>query len=177
MEQVGYGELSLTTTGFDYPMLAGNLASILISTIVTVIVSLVKPDDKPYDWEGTRSLLMVEEEFTGASVNCFGAVCEHIKCSNANTCAHTRNLSADPPGSQHLSYISYVESEPNDWSCRLTSGSNSQACICRRVYGPSLSQSTWRLVMSFDLRRPTAKHVHVTEYTVLFSQRHVDTRA
>lgn len=63
--KVGYGELSLTTTGFDYPMLAGNLASILISTIVTVIVSLVKPDDTPYDWEGTRSLLMVEEEFTG----------------------------------------------------------------------------------------------------------------
>lgn len=63
--QIGYGELTLDTTGLDYPMLAGNLASILISIIVTTVVSLVKPDAKPYDWEGTRNLLMVEEEFTG----------------------------------------------------------------------------------------------------------------
>ncbi len=63
---MGYGELSLSTTGLDYPMLAGNLASILISIFVCVAVSLIKPDEKPYDWEGTRNLQMVEEEFTGA---------------------------------------------------------------------------------------------------------------
>mmetsp|Transcript_3555 Transcript_3555/g.10340 ORF Transcript_3555/g.10340 Transcript_3555/m.10340 type:complete len:694 (-) Transcript_3555:691-2772(-) len=63
--KVGYGELTLATTGKDYPMLAGNLASMLVGMFVTIAVSLIKPDDKPYDWESTRNLKMVEEEFTG----------------------------------------------------------------------------------------------------------------
>lgn len=65
MLQVGYTHINLTTTGYNYPMLAGNLASILISMFVCVVVSLIKPNAKPYDWESTRNLAMVEEEFTG----------------------------------------------------------------------------------------------------------------
>lgn len=61
--KVGYGAVNLTTTGYNYPMLAGNLASILVSTFVCTVVSLIKPDN--YTWEGTRNLKMVEEEDTG----------------------------------------------------------------------------------------------------------------
>jgi SSS family transporter len=61
--KVGYGEVNLTTTGYNYPMLAGNLASILISTFVCVIVSLIRPDN--FNWDATRNLKMVEEEFSG----------------------------------------------------------------------------------------------------------------
>lgn len=43
--KVYYGELSVKTTGMEYPTLAGNLAAIMTGLIVSVVVSLVKPDD------------------------------------------------------------------------------------------------------------------------------------
>ena len=49
-----YGELTVKTTGMEYPTLAGNLAAILTGLIVTVVVSLIKPDD--FDWEITRAI-------------------------------------------------------------------------------------------------------------------------
>ena len=61
---MGYNDINLDTTGKDYPMLAGNLAAILISAFVCIVVSLIKPDN--FNWDATRNLQMVEEEWTGA---------------------------------------------------------------------------------------------------------------
>ena len=47
-----YGSLSVSTTGMEYPTLAGNLAALLIGLIVTVAVSLYKPE--PFSWDTTR---------------------------------------------------------------------------------------------------------------------------
>ncbi|CAD6563839.1 MAG: hypothetical protein ASARMPREDX12_000089 [Alectoria sarmentosa] len=47
-----YGSLSVSTTGMEYPTLAGNLAAIMTGLIVTVSVSLAKPE--PFDWDTTR---------------------------------------------------------------------------------------------------------------------------
>ena len=47
-----YGSLSVTTTGMEYPTLAGNLAAIMVGLIVSVSVSLAKP--APFDWDQTR---------------------------------------------------------------------------------------------------------------------------
>ncbi|EXJ68056.1 uncharacterized protein A1O5_08671 [Cladophialophora psammophila CBS 110553] len=52
--KVYYGELNLTTTGSNYATLAGNLAAIMTGLIVSVVVSLLKPDD--YDWSSTRAI-------------------------------------------------------------------------------------------------------------------------
>lgn len=52
--KVYYGEITLTTTGANYPTLAGNLAAIMTGLIVTTVVSLIKPDD--FDWEITRAI-------------------------------------------------------------------------------------------------------------------------
>jgi urea-proton symporter len=52
--QVHYGELTLTSTGANFPTLAGNLAAIMTGLIVTVVVSLIKPDN--YDWNATRAI-------------------------------------------------------------------------------------------------------------------------
>ena len=52
--KVYYGKLTVTTTGMEYPTLAGNLAAIMTGLIVTVVVSLIKPDD--FDWEITRAI-------------------------------------------------------------------------------------------------------------------------
>jgi hypothetical protein len=49
-----YGEITVETTGLSYPTLAGNLASIMTGLIVTVVVSLIKPDN--FDWEVTRAI-------------------------------------------------------------------------------------------------------------------------
>ncbi|KAK7529954.1 solute symporter family transporter [Phyllosticta citribraziliensis] len=51
-----YGELTLHTTGLQYPTLAGNLAAIMMGLIVTVVVSLALPDPQPFDWEITRAI-------------------------------------------------------------------------------------------------------------------------
>jgi hypothetical protein len=47
-----YGSLSVTTTGMEYPTLAGNLAAVMTGLIVTISVSLAKPE--PFDWDQTR---------------------------------------------------------------------------------------------------------------------------
>lgn len=52
--KVYYGELTIETTGASYPTLAGNMASLLTGLIVTVGVSLAKPDD--FDWSITRAI-------------------------------------------------------------------------------------------------------------------------
>ena len=49
-----YGSLSVSTTGMEYPTLAGNLAALMTGLIVTVAVSLAKPE--PFDWDITRSI-------------------------------------------------------------------------------------------------------------------------
>lgn len=49
-----YGTLTVATTGMEYPTLAGNLAAIMTGLIVSVCVSLAKPE--AFDWETTRSI-------------------------------------------------------------------------------------------------------------------------
>ena len=49
-----YGEITVATTGLEYTTLAGCLASIMTGLIVTVTISLIKPDD--FDWEITRAI-------------------------------------------------------------------------------------------------------------------------
>ena len=52
------GEVTVESTGQNYPMLIGNLVAICFSGIVCIAVSLMDPDD--YDWESTRNIRMVE---------------------------------------------------------------------------------------------------------------------
>ncbi|KAL4993226.1 Sodium:solute symporter family-domain-containing protein [Aspergillus recurvatus] len=49
-----YGELTVATTGANYPTLAGNMASVLTGLILAVGISLLKPDD--FNWEKTRAI-------------------------------------------------------------------------------------------------------------------------
>lgn len=55
-----YGELTLSSTGANYPTLAGNLAAMLTSLVVSVTVSLANPQN--FDWNITRSINLVETE-------------------------------------------------------------------------------------------------------------------
>ncbi|KAJ6614597.1 solute symporter family transporter [Mycena sp. CBHHK59/15] len=49
-----YGEITVATTGLEYPTLAGNLSAIMTGLIVSVVVSWIKPDN--FDWEVTRAI-------------------------------------------------------------------------------------------------------------------------
>lgn len=49
-----YGELTLESTGSNYATLAGNLTAITTGLIVSVVVSLIKPDN--FDWSTTRAI-------------------------------------------------------------------------------------------------------------------------
>jgi hypothetical protein len=52
--KVYYGEITLASTGSNYATLAGNLAAIMTGLIVSVVVSLIKPDN--FDWSTTRAI-------------------------------------------------------------------------------------------------------------------------
>lgn len=49
-----FGELTIASTGHEYSTLAGNMAAVFTGLIVTVLVSIVKPQN--FDWEVTRSI-------------------------------------------------------------------------------------------------------------------------
>lgn len=49
-----FGELTIASTGHEYSTLAGNMAAIFTGLIVTVIVSLIKPQN--FDWAITRGI-------------------------------------------------------------------------------------------------------------------------
>ncbi|KAJ3339505.1 hypothetical protein HDU91_001012, partial [Kappamyces sp. JEL0680] len=57
---IQYGAINLDTTFGDYPMLTGNLFSLFSSGIVTVLISLAKPDN--FDWKKFNVLSQVSEE-------------------------------------------------------------------------------------------------------------------
>ncbi|CAN0306514.1 unnamed protein product, partial [Scytosiphon promiscuus] len=65
------GEITIFSTGQNYPMLTGNLIAICFSGLVCTVVSLADPDD--YDWQSTRNIAMVEVDdnawFTDADYN------------------------------------------------------------------------------------------------------------
>jgi|Transcript_7346 SSS family transporter len=60
-----FGEVSLASTGSNYPMLAGNLVAILSSGLICTVISLMNPDD--YQFEETRAIKQVEEDKSGLS--------------------------------------------------------------------------------------------------------------
>jgi urea-proton symporter len=61
--QVYYGEITLASTGSNYATLAGCLAAIMTGLIVSVVVTLIKPDN--YDWVSTRAINAEHADLTG----------------------------------------------------------------------------------------------------------------
>ncbi|KAG0034897.1 hypothetical protein BGZ81_002304 [Podila clonocystis] len=57
------GEINLATTGTDQAMLAGNLGALLGGGLISVVISLIKPDN--YTFEATRSLKQVTDDMVG----------------------------------------------------------------------------------------------------------------
>ncbi|KAG0057236.1 hypothetical protein BGZ83_000649 [Gryganskiella cystojenkinii] len=57
------GEITLATTGTDQAMLAGNLGALIGGGAISVILSLLNPDD--YTFEATRSLKQVTDDVIG----------------------------------------------------------------------------------------------------------------
>ncbi|KAF4535270.1 Solute symporter family transporter [Lasiodiplodia theobromae] len=51
-----YGGLSVEATGREYPTLAGNLGAVGMGLVLSVGVSLLWPDERPFDWEATRGI-------------------------------------------------------------------------------------------------------------------------
>ncbi|KAK5134039.1 hypothetical protein LTR08_007044 [Meristemomyces frigidus] len=49
-----FGEITITSTGTEYATLAGNLAAIMTGLIVTVVVSVIRPQN--FDWAITRGI-------------------------------------------------------------------------------------------------------------------------
>ncbi|KAF9901247.1 hypothetical protein EC991_006375 [Linnemannia zychae] len=54
------GEITLATTGTDQAMLAGNLGALISGGVISVIISLLKPDN--YTFDGTRALQQVTDD-------------------------------------------------------------------------------------------------------------------
>lgn len=63
--QVYYGEITLASTGSNYATLAGCLAALMTGLIVSVVVTLIKPDN--YDWASTRAINAEHADLTGVA--------------------------------------------------------------------------------------------------------------
>jgi len=50
-----YGELTVATTGAMYPTMSGNLGSCCSGFIISIIVTLIKPDNE-FDWSETKRI-------------------------------------------------------------------------------------------------------------------------
>ena len=49
--QIMNGSITIITTGLNPPLLTGNVFSVGISAILVVAISLIFPDQGPFDWE------------------------------------------------------------------------------------------------------------------------------
>ena len=54
------GVVTIDTLGGDFPMLAGNVVAILLSGLICVVVSLIKP--QKYDWALMKEIPLVEDD-------------------------------------------------------------------------------------------------------------------
>lgn len=75
------GVINVTTSGQNYPMLAGNLASIGVSFIISVATTYIWPQH--YDFSETRALKTVEQTADGRVVH-HGGLAETEKDSDAD---------------------------------------------------------------------------------------------
>lgn len=61
--KIEHGDINVDNLGLDYPMLAGNVAALGVSCIVTTIMSYVAGED--FDWDIMRnSIKMIEYDGT-----------------------------------------------------------------------------------------------------------------
>jgi len=82
--KVYFGELTIASTGTEYATLAGNLAAIMTGLIVTVVISMIRPQN--FDWEITRSINSKTVEALAAEAD----------IAPAQTPEKTTDLKADP---------------------------------------------------------------------------------
>jgi hypothetical protein len=54
-----YGEITLASTSANYPMLAGNLASIIVPIPCLLILTWIKPEN--FDWESTKKIEKISD--------------------------------------------------------------------------------------------------------------------
>lgn len=74
-----FGEINVTTTGSEYATLAGNLAAIMTGLILTVVISLIKPQN--FDWEITRA---INAEVKNTSIAGISADAENVDAAPAS---------------------------------------------------------------------------------------------
>ncbi|KAK3128809.1 hypothetical protein QOZ80_6BG0466650 [Eleusine coracana subsp. coracana] len=72
--KIQYGRVDLDSTGWNAPMLAGNLVSILVGGAVHAACSLARP--QRYDWESSRQITTVESVATDDED---GSIAEELK--------------------------------------------------------------------------------------------------
>jgi hypothetical protein len=105
-----YGEINIETTGLSYPTLAGNLASIMTGLIVTVTISLIKPDN--FDWEVTRAINALVVDGTPRDVSTPELSDSSEKKDVAEVSAPTQAAVTQPELPPHLAPTAKDEDDP-----------------------------------------------------------------
>lgn len=77
-----YGSVSVTTTGLEYPTLAGNLAANMTGLIVSICVSLAKPES--FDWATTRAINAVSSPLMSSAPSSTSLEEKKSTTSNSN---------------------------------------------------------------------------------------------
>ncbi len=59
--QAKYGSISVQTSGFDIPMLVGNVVAVFSPVLFVPVLSLIAPDSMPYDFASMRAIERVND--------------------------------------------------------------------------------------------------------------------
>ncbi|KAF9186170.1 hypothetical protein BGZ50_002611 [Haplosporangium sp. Z 11] len=92
------GEITLATTGTDQAMLAGNLGALIGGGVISVVISLMNPDN--YTFEGTRSLKQVTDDAVGtpeSNNSSEDITMDEKKKSSATKIAGAATVEVEPP--------------------------------------------------------------------------------
>ncbi|KAI9484049.1 MAG: Sodium:solute symporter family-domain-containing protein [Benjaminiella poitrasii] len=78
-----YGTITVQTTSQNYPMMSGNIVALISPIFVSVIISLIKPDN--FDFEATRQIQKLDDSNQSAIVpEDQGEVAETDQAKNVN---------------------------------------------------------------------------------------------
>jgi membrane-associated HD superfamily phosphohydrolase len=61
MTKINFGIINIETTGSDISMLVGNVVALLSPVIFIPILTLIKPDETPYDFVSMRAIELVDD--------------------------------------------------------------------------------------------------------------------
>lgn len=114
-----YGVITVDTTSQNMPMMAGNLVALFSPILITVTISLIKPDN--YNFESTRGIKQVDDSVTDETTQQQKEVNEVYDDSNNQVSSSTPSAAETPAISEEeMAFMNKSSRFAKIWSIILS---------------------------------------------------------